>query len=222
MTMVARGTLSRFVVGVVWVAAVLGLAGAASAQTVFIPPNDIVGHVFSSNSNDGWASSRGVVFQVGSTQTLTSIGLFQDLTGVTVNYEVDQTTSASGDLSVGKVILRSGSGTFTTSGLQFITFAIAPLTLAAGNFYQIRFQFNTSSNQNFFYDNQNIPFSQPGFTQVDGTQGDDTSNTVMPSIEFNGTASAAAVTAVPALSPLGLALLGLLLSAAALVRFRRS
>ncbi|HKW81586.1 MAG TPA: hypothetical protein VJQ49_11300 [Casimicrobiaceae bacterium] len=201
--------------------AVLGLAGAASAQTVFIPPNDPVGHVFTTNSNDGWAVSRGVVFQVTSTQTLSSIGLLQDLTGVTVSYEVDQITSASGNVGPGKSILRSGSATFTTSGLQFITFSIAPLTLQAGNFYLIRFQFSGNSNQNFFYDNNNVAFSQSGFAQIDGTENDDTGNSVMPSIEVNSSGPVASATAVPALSRVGLALLGLLLTAGTFFALRR-
>lgn len=216
--MAARKPVLAFAAIIVAIAVGVGLAGAASAQTIFVPPNDTAGHVFSTNSNDGWNSSRGVVFQVNSTQTVNSIGLYQDLTGVTVNYEVDQITSASGNVGPGKVILRSGSGTFTTSGLQFITFAIAPVTLNSGSFYQIRFDFSGNSNQNFFYDNQDVPFSQPGFSQIDGTEGDDTGNTVMPRIEIN---AATAVATVPVLSSLGLALLGVLLAGAALTRLRR-
>ena len=216
--MAARKPVLAFAAIIVAIAVGVGLAGAASAQTIFVPPNDTAGHVFSTNSNDGWNSSRGVVFQVNSTQTVNSIGLYQDLTGVTVNYEVDQITSASGNVGPGKVILRSGSGTFTTSGLQFITFAIAPVTLNSGSFYQIRFDFSGNSNQNFFYDNQDVPFSQPGFSQIDGTEGDDTGNTVMPRIEIN---AATAVATVPVISSLGLALLGVLLAGAALTRLRR-
>lgn len=219
--MAARKGVLAFAAIIVAIAVGVGLAGAASAQTTLVPPNDPVGHVFTTNSNDGWDGGRGIVFQVGSTQTLSSIGLYQDLTGAVVHYEVDQTTSASGNVGAGKVILRSGSGTFTTSGLQFITFAIAPLILTAGNFYQIRFDFSESSNQNFFYDNDNVTFSQAGLNLIDGTSNDDAGNSVMPRIEIDATGSAAVATAVPALSTLGLALLGLLLAAGALIRFRR-
>ena len=218
--MIARQLLSRLVVAALGVAA-LGLAGAASAQTVFVPPNDPVGHVFSTNNNDGWAASRGIVFQVTSSQAINSIGLLQDLTGITVSYEIDEITSASGNVGPGKSILRSGSAAFTTSGLQFITFSITPLTVQAGHFYQIRFQFSGNSNQNFFYDNNDVRFSQAGLTQIDGTEGDDTGNTVMPSIEINASAAGAIATAVPALSRTGLALLGLLLTAVTLIALRR-
>ena len=86
------------------------------------------------NANDSWSGSRGVVFQATTTQTINSISLYQNLTGIPVNYEIDQTTSATGNIGTGKTVLRSGSGTFTTSGLQFITFSFAPLPLDRGQF----------------------------------------------------------------------------------------
>jgi hypothetical protein len=200
----------------------LGLATATSAQTtIFVPPNDPTGSIFSINGNDGWSGSRGIVFQVGTTRTISSIGLYQDLTGITVNYEIDQTTSASGDLAPGKSILRSGSGTFTTTGLQFITFPIAPLTLTAGNFYQIRFDFSGNSNQNFFYNNGNVIFSQAGFNLIDGTAGDNTGNSVMPRIEISSPVIAAPVANIPTISPIALALLGMLLAGSAFALLRR-
>jgi hypothetical protein len=194
----------------------LGVA-AASAQTIFVPPNDPTGMVFTTNSNDGWAASRGIVFQVGTTTTVSSIGLWQNLTAMTVNYEIDQTTGVSGNVGAGKTILRSGSGTFTTAGLQFIVFSIAPITLTAGNFYQIRFDFAGLSNQNFFYNNGNVSFSQAGFNLIDGTQADDASNSVMPRIEIQASIPAP----IPALSPTALALLALLVLGASIALLPR-
>ncbi len=81
--MVAHGQVARFAASLVGIAFWFGLAGAASA-TIFVPPNNTVGHVFTTNANDAWSASRGVVFHVDATQTLSSIGLYQDLTGVTV------------------------------------------------------------------------------------------------------------------------------------------
>ncbi|MDD2919866.1 IPTL-CTERM sorting domain-containing protein [Rhodoferax sp.] len=194
-------------------------AAAAQAQIFFVPSNDPTGHVFSTNTNDGWSSSRGVVFQATATQTITGIGLYQDLTGVLVNYEVAQTTGASGDISVGKTVLRSGSNTFTTTGLQYITFPITPLQLMAGNFYHVRFDFAGNSNQNFFYDNDNVAFSQSGFAQIDGTQGDDTGNSVMPRIQL--LQAAAAPMPIPTLSESMLVALALLLAGGSFVALRR-
>jgi hypothetical protein len=205
-----------------FVAAIAVICSAASvAQTaiIFVPPNDPTGHVFTTNANDLWSGSRGVVFQATTTQTITGVGLYQDLTGITVNMEIDQTTGASGNIGAGKTILRSGSNTFTTTGLQFITFPIAPLTLVAGNFYQVRFDFVGNSNQNFFYNNGNVAFSQGGFTVIDGTQADDTANFVMPRIEL--LAAAAVPTQVPSLSDAMLAALALMLAGASFAALRR-
>ncbi len=141
--------------------------------------------MLTTNANDSWSASRGVVFQATATQTISSISLYQDLTGITVNYEIDQTTSASGNHRHREDVLRSGSGMFTTAGLQFITFPIAPLPLTAGNFYQVRFDFARNSNQNFYYNNNNVVVQpSPASAQIDGTQGDDTGNSVMPRIQL--------------------------------------
>jgi hypothetical protein len=202
--------------------ALWALASGARAQITFVPPNDPTGAVLTTNANDAWVTSRGIVFQATTTQTINSISLYQDLTGITVNYEIDQTLSATGTIGTGKTILRSGSGTFATSGLQFITFSIAPLALVAGNFYQVRFDFAGNSNQNFFYNNNNVVFSQPGFSQIDGTAGDDTSNSVMPRIQLGAASPPVALNAtIPTLSPLLLAALSLLLALASAFALRR-
>jgi hypothetical protein len=202
--------------------ALCAIASAAHAQITFVPPNDPTGAVLTTNSNDSWNGSRGVVFQATTTQTINSISLYQDLTGIPVNYEIDQTTTATGNIGTGKTVLRSGAGTFTTSGLQFITFSFAPVQLVAGNFYQVRFDFTGNSNQNFFYLNNNVVFSQPGFSQIDGTAGDDTGNAVMPRIQLDLASSPVAQNAtIPTLSPLLLAALSLLLAGASAFALRR-
>ena len=202
--------------------ALCAIASGAHAQISFVPPNDPTGAVLTTNANDAWSGGRGVVFQATTTQTINSISLYQDLTGIPVNYEIDQTTSATGNIGTGKTVLRSGGGTFTTSGLQFITFSITPLQLVAGNFYQVRFDFAGNSNQNFFYSNNNIVFSQPGFSQIDGTAGDDTGNSVMPRIQLGPVSPPVAQNAtIPTLSPLLLAALSLLLAGASAFALRR-
>jgi hypothetical protein len=172
------------------VLAVLGLAAVASGQAragqvVFVPPNDTTGHVFTTNSNDGWSAGRGDVFQMSANTTIDSVGVYQDLTNVLLSYKILEVTTTVGDLLPGSTVLRSGSGTATTSGLQFIDFSVAPLTLLAGHDYEIAFSFAGASNQNFFYNNQNIPFNQASFNFIDGTQADETSNSVMPAIRVN-------------------------------------
>ncbi len=114
--------------------ALLSIAAGAHAQIRSFRRTIRAAPWLTTNSNDFWSVSRGVVFQATSTQTISSISLYQDLTGVTVNYEIDQTTSATGNIGTGKTVLRSGSGVFTTSGLQFITFSDRPAAADRGQF----------------------------------------------------------------------------------------
>jgi hypothetical protein len=163
---------------------------APAATVTFVPPNDTSGSVFSSNSNDGWSGSRGIVFQVsGPNFVLTSVGLFQNLVETTLNYEVFQTTSATDDLSPGATLLRSGSDIVTTDGLDWIDFALDPLTLETGNFYHLRFSFEGDSLQNFFYNNENVAWSQDGFSSIDGTLNQDTGNSVVAAFRLGGDVS---------------------------------
>ena len=193
---------------------------ANAAFIPFIPPNDTVGSVFSTNSNDGYSNGRGIVFQMTANTVINSVGIFQDLTGITLNYKVAQITTVVGQVDVGETILQSGSGTFTTSGLQFIDFGFSNLLLQSGNAYQIQFSFNGSSNQNFFYNNGNVPWTQGAFTSLEGTQNGNTNNFVVPAIRVN-TASAPA-NAVPAPQTIVLAMTALPLIGGFLRRQRMS
>lgn len=180
-----------FISRIVAVAVTLLAAQAASATDTFIPPSDMIGGVYSTGSNDAYSSWRGVVFTPTSDYALTSVGLYQDLTDVTLNFTVENATNASGNTGPGNV-LRSGSVLANTTGLQFIDFAFASLTLTAGSYYTVNFRFFGDSNQNFFYDQSGAePYAQAGFAGIDGTQAHDTSNFVLPAIRLNGIASAA-------------------------------
>jgi hypothetical protein len=161
-------------------------AQAASATVTFIPPSDPVGMVFSTNSNDGYGRSRGVVFTPTSNFSLTSVGIYQDLTNVTLNFTVEAATSPSGITGPG-TILRSGSVVANTTGLQFIDFAFASLNLAAGSYYNVNFSFAGNSNQNFFYNQSGAePYAQAGFAGIDGTVRYNTGNFLLPAIRLNG------------------------------------
>ena len=199
------GKLTISAVAPICAIAILALVSPpVDAQTAFIPPNDTNGHVFSNNSNDGYNAGRGIVFNTTANTTLSSVGIFQDLTNVVLNYDVAQVTTTNGQVDTGEIILRSGSRTVTTSGLQFIDFSFANLLLAAGKNYQIEFTFNGASNQNFFYNNDNKPWTQGSFALLDGTQAGDATNFVVPAIRV----SAEGTSVTPEGSSLAMLVLG--------------
>jgi hypothetical protein len=162
----------------------LGLPLSAITVNLFPPPNDPVGGVGSSG-NDFWIAGRGVVFQALANMSIDSVGVYQNLTNQFLQFEVFQVTGVTGNVFAGQVLLRNGSRVVTTSGLEFIDFAIAPLALAGGSFYEIEFLFNGPSNANYYYVNNNLPFTVSNFGSLDGTMGEDTSNLALPAIRVN-------------------------------------
>jgi hypothetical protein len=185
-----------FAVALAWLSlASIGVA----APIVFVPPTDPAGMVFTTNSNDLYSSGRGMAFEVAGPITIDSVGIFQNLTNVTLSYTISQTTTRVGQVDAGETILRSGSTLANTAGLQFIDFGFAPLTFLPGNFYHIEFTFNGNSNQNFFHRQGTFGgningidnFNQAGFLFINGTAIGNTDNFVIPSIRVN------AIDAVP-------------------------
>lgn len=136
--------------------------GVVANAITFVPPNDPVGQVFSSNANDGYTNGRGILFQVTSGETITSVGLYHDLTGIPLSFVLEQ---------VGGGVLRSGGSTVTTSGLDWIDYAVTPVTLVPGLTYHLNFSHSGLGNQNFFYNNQNVPWNQGSYVFLEGTQG---------------------------------------------------
>lgn len=195
----------------------LCVAGPAAGQYVeFVPPNDPTGSVFTTNSNDGWSSGRGVVFRMLQNVTVESLGVFHDLSGITLEYELAQVVTTSGNVTSGQTVLRSGQSIVTTNGLEWIDFAIQPVTLSAGSSYHIEFTFAGAANQNFFYNNANVTFTQGDFELIDGTQGGGSGNSVMPALRVLPGGQ------VPTIKTLGLLALMVLLGVAGIVAFRRS
>lgn len=178
-------TVARFTRAAVTALLLSSAVSTAGAQTVFIPPSDLIGSVWSTNSNDAYSNGRGVVFAPTSNFSLTGFGLFQNLTNTTLNYSLALATNSTGNVS-GGTVLRSGSSVFSTSGLAWIDFAVSPITLIAGTFYHIEFSFEGNSNQNFFYDQSGAePYAQAGFSGIDGTASGNTDNYVLPAIRLN-------------------------------------
>ncbi len=177
----------------IFLALLFFMTSAEAAVVEFVPPNDTTGSVYSTGTNSAWSIGRGVVFQATANQTIDSIGLYHDLTGISLSYKLSQTTSASDNIVAGESILASGSTTVTTNGLEWIDFSLPDTDLVAGNYYHIEFSFSGNGNQNFFYDNDNVTFSQGDFDVIDGSSGGNTSNSVMPAIRLNSSEAAETV-----------------------------
>jgi hypothetical protein len=182
----------------------LVFSGTANAALIeFVPGNDTAGQIYTTNNNDAWDDGRGIVFQMLGDATIDSVGLFQDLTNVNLSFELAQVNSASGNVTSGQTVLASGSGLTTTSGLEWIDFGISNLLLGAGNFYHLEFTFAENSNQNFFYNNANVAFTQGSYSLLEGTQNGLTTNSVLAAFRLNEADS----TSVP--EPATFALFGL-------------
>ena len=187
-------------------------APASAANVVFMPANDPTGMVFTTANNDGYVNGRGAVFTPTTDFNLVGVGIWQDLTGVTLSYTLKDSLDH---------VLRSGEAAFSTNGLEFIEFNFAELTLAAGSEYKLDFAFGGVSNQNFFYnEGGGSPFSQEGFTGIDGTQGGDTGNSVIPRLELIGEPGAGGVGAVPEPASWAMMITGFGLAGATLRRRR--
>lgn len=145
------------------------MSAAANAQFVaFVPPNDTTGQVYSTNFNDAYSGGRGINFLMSGSDTIDGVGLYANLTNVTLNWQVGSLTSQGGGGLNGATVLRSGSSAVTTSGLQFVDFSFAPLSLTNGGLYYIMFTHSGLANQNFFYNNQNVGWAQGPYSQIDG------------------------------------------------------
>lgn len=164
---------------------VAGALSVAAATVEFKPPNDPIGRVATTNRNDGWSVGRGIGLTVSSDQTINSVGLFQDLTNIALSFSIHEISVSSSDTFTRGAALRSGGSTVTTQGLEWIDYSFANLTLSAGTNYLLDFVFSGDSNQNFFYFNLNIPWSQGSYSFLEGTQGNSFFNGVVAAFRVN-------------------------------------
>lgn len=162
------------------------LTSAGQAALIeFVPPNDAVGSILTTNDNDSYDVGRGLVFRSASAQSINSIGIFLDVSNVMLDWIIYQTTGVSGDLTVGQTLLGSGSVTADTTGLQWVDISIPTLALVANGTYHIQFSHTASANQNFFYNNANVAWTQGAFQALDGTNDGSASNSVVAAIRIS-------------------------------------
>jgi hypothetical protein len=171
----------KFLAAAATAVAMLACTPALADTVTFIPGNDGTGQVFSTNSNDGYAAGRGVMFRATANFLLSDVAIYQNLQGKQLTFSLINATA-------GGTLVWSGSQMVTTQGLEFIHFAMpTAVTLNAGEMYYLDFAFEGPSLQNFFYNEGETPsYSAAGFDSINGTLDGDTGNTVIPRIELNG------------------------------------
>ena len=163
----------------------LGIAPQGHATLIeFVPPNDPTGSVYTTNTNDGYAGGRGMVFEMTQDVSIYSLGIYHDLTNVDLSFEVAEATLGGGMVTIGNV-LASGNNIVSTNGLEWIDFSFSPVDLMMGNTYHFEFIHTASGNQNLFYNNQNVPWAQDGFQMLDGTRGLGAGNSVVAAFRVN-------------------------------------
>jgi hypothetical protein len=177
---------NKFGKAVVASAMLLASSVAGAIPVTFVPPNDPTGKVFSTNSNDGYWSGRGIGFTVITQEGISSIGIYQDLTNVDLHwgmYVID--ILGDGYSKIGEIV--SGSANVTTNGLAWIDFQFPEFYITEGWNYLIEFSFDGLSNQNFLYTNRNEAWDQGVYRGLEGMQGQGFSNNYgVPAIRVNG------------------------------------
>jgi hypothetical protein len=166
-------------------AAVALVAVEAPAQNIPLDPG-VELELFSQNSNDGYSVFRGVVFSADESFSILGADLWTTAGNpLNATFELWQLSSTQGDILVGANLLGSFnaalSGDLAFHGGDFA----APIDVAAGEDYLIRVGYSEAAAQNWFYAFDPVVFGDPpvdigAVTIIDGTQGGNTSNFVMP------------------------------------------
>lgn len=181
---------------------------ASATPTTFTPPNDTTGMALANHANEGWDNHRGIGFNVTSQQTLSSVGVYLDLTSVDLQYGVYEISASEGVFARTR-LLASGGSTVSTEGLQWIDYGVGDIMLNTGTNYLVEFSFGGPSNQTFYFNNQNVAWSQGAFTSIDGTLGDDFFNWVVGGFRINALEPAGDVPEPASLALIGAGLLAL-------------
>lgn len=167
--------------------AAAALASSAMADGIEFPLTADSGDdpltLFSQNSNDGYSSFRGVVFQADENVTINGAYLWtQSSNGLNATFELYTVINTSGDVLAGATLERSANhllqGSIGFHGGKFNSF-----DLIAGNSYLIRVGYSEAAEENWFFNydqGSEDPLDLGPITIIDGTLGGNTGNTVTP------------------------------------------
>lgn len=187
-----------------FVVAPLACAGLVKADGILLPLDPGTNFMlYSTNSNDGYSSFRGMVFIADEAVAYNGAALFTKSTGgLNATFELYEIFTTVGNVLAGANLVRSASG-LLQGPLDFHGLKFADITLTPGQAYLLRVGYGEAAQENWFYDFDPVVFGDPPVdigpvTLIDGTLGGNTSNFVAPPL---------ALQIVPA--PAALALLGL-------------
>jgi hypothetical protein len=164
--------------------AVAATVGVANAQQINLDPGTGL-TLFTTNSNDGYSSARGMLFTMNNTIQVNSFGFYTTNAAGSATWTLRQVFTLSGNVNTGSNLITTVNTTLGSGGPQYFDAAVSPLTLTAGNSYHLEIQYSQSAAENYFY-NWNGPAVNLGLLSVvDGTMGGDTGNSVAPGMRIN-------------------------------------
>jgi hypothetical protein len=183
-------------------AAIPFVAVSVQAQNLPLDPGKPLKH-YSSNSNDGYSSYRGVVFTADESFQVLGADLWTKASGtLNATFELYEIVVTNGNVLQGATLVDSFNagliGDIGFHGGKFDT----PIDMKAGQDYLLRVGYAEAADENWFFDFDPDLFGDPPVdiglvTLIDGTLGGNTSTYVMPFMNLQ----------IPA--PGALALLGL-------------
>jgi hypothetical protein len=183
-------------------AAVAFVAANVQAQNIPLDPGKVLKH-YSSNTNDGYSSYRGVVFTADEAFQVLGADLWTKASNpLNATFELYEIVVTNGNVLQGATLVDSFNAALAGDiGFHGGDFD-APVNMDAGQDYLLRVGYSEPADENWFFDFDPDYFGDPPVdigpvTLIDGTLGGDTSNYVMPYMNLR----------VPA--PGALALLGL-------------
>jgi len=165
------------------------LNGAIAAPIAFVPPNDPAGADYWP-ANDSWWMGRGITFNVSSRQSLTSVGLLHDLSGIDLSFGLYEISKDSVTLTK-LTTLASGGSSVDTNGRAWIDYALSGVVLETGKDYLLEFAFDGDADSNFYYWNDNVSWDQGAVVNLDGTMGAELLNAVVAGFRVEAVDAAA-------------------------------
>ncbi|UCD75856.1 MAG: hypothetical protein JSV91_02845 [Phycisphaerales bacterium] len=170
-------------------AAVLALPVVA-AQADFLPLDPGTDFIhYSSNSNDGYSSYRGVVFVANEAIVITGAGLYTKSTGgLNANFRLWETMYTYGDVYAGATLVRDFNAVLQ-GDLGFHDGHCDDYTLIPGQSYLLQVGYGEAAEENWFFNFDpdyfgHDPVNIGAVTLIDGTLGGHTSNFVMPFMQL--------------------------------------